>query len=201
MSFHANGAIEYARQLRQRRPKTADRARCKKSAAYRRRFGPATQNVEPKSASSYMAKKRKKAKAIKLAVSCPYCNQLAELHDSSVVYSRSYGKIWICFACKAWVGTHKDSKEHKPLGRLANEELREAKKKAHAVFDPLWKRKHVKDSVPKHEARHAGYSWLASRMEISVNECHIGMFDIHQCQRVVEICKPYTEKFSNKVNV
>jgi len=148
-----------------------------------------------------MAKKRKKFDTKETVVTCPYCNQLAELQDSSVVYSQSYGMIWICHPCQAWVGVHKDNREYKPLGRLANKELRSAKMEAHTYFDPLWKRKMVKDNVSKQKARSAGYKWLARQMGIPTSKCHIGMFDLQQCQLVVEICKPYAEKLKNKVNV
>ena len=69
---------------------------------------------------------------------CAYCEQPTVLVDSQVVYSRSYGPIYYCHDCKAWVGTHRDS--NRALGRVANKELREAKKKAHSAFDPLWRK-------------------------------------------------------------
>ncbi len=148
-----------------------------------------------------MTKKRKKSKAKETVVTCPYCNQLADLQDSSVVYNQSYGMIWICLPCQAWVGVHKDSREYKPLGRLANKELREAKIEVHTLFDKLWKHKIIKYNVSKNKARDAGYKWLARQMSIPTSKCHIGMFNLQQCQLAVEICKPYAEKLENKVNV
>lgn len=71
-------------------------------------------------------------------VVCPYCGNKAELVDSAVVYGRSYGIIWLCYPCDAYVGVHKNSPRHAPLGRLANKELREWKMRAHEVFDQLW---------------------------------------------------------------
>ena len=77
---------------------------------------------------------------ISLVVTCPYCQKPAVLEDSAVVYRwRSYGMIWRCAPCDAYVGTHKNSRQHAPLGRLANKELREWKKAAHRAFDPVWK--------------------------------------------------------------
>jgi len=46
----------------------------------------------------------------------------------------------MAYYCKeddAYVGTHKNSR--KSLGTMANKELRERRKKAHRVLDPLWK--------------------------------------------------------------
>jgi hypothetical protein len=123
-------------------------------------------------------------------VICPYCSAPAVYVDSSEVYARSYGMIYLCRPCKAWVGVHKGT--DKPLGRLANKELREWKMRAHAAFDPLWQKK-LRKCGPrgKKSARKSGYHWLAAELGIPVKECHIGMMDVEQCKRVVEICSPY----------
>ena len=115
-------------------------------------------------------------------IRCPYCNEPAELTDSAEIYNGvSYGMIWLCRPCHAYVGTHKNSKTHAPLGRLANAELREAKKLAHLFFDRLWK----SDSMKRKEA----YQWLADKLDIPVKSCHIGMFDVEQCNKVVRLCR------------
>jgi hypothetical protein len=112
-------------------------------------------------------------------VRCDYCSQQAELIDSEKVYGRSYGLIYICWPCDARIGVHKGTT--RPLGRLANKELREWKKRAHAAFDPLWKSKQM--------TRPDAYRWLAKEMDIkdAARDCHIGMFDVADCQRVVAI--------------
>lgn len=125
---------------------------------------------------------------------CPYCNAKATCKDSSVVYSsgRDYGPIWVCDnypSCNSYVGCHPGTK--KPLGRLADKELRGWKVQAHAAFDPLWRRKINKEGCRKKDARGAGYAWLATRLDIPVDDCHIGMFDVARCRKVVEICRPY----------
>lgn len=114
-------------------------------------------------------------------VSCPYCGGFARLVDSSDVYrsGRNYGKLWACMPCGAWVGVHKNSRTFAPLGRLANAELRKAKIEAHSAFDRLWK----EWDLDRDEA----YSWLADRLGIEARECHIGMFDLEMCRRVIEI--------------
>ena len=121
---------------------------------------------------------------------CPYCGKLAELVDSSVVYRRSHGNIWICYPCDAWVGVHRDDGLNRPLGRLANAALREWKQRAHAAFDTLWQRKMTKDKCSKSHARKTGYLWLADQLGINFRECHIGLFDEAQCRKVVEACSP-----------
>lgn len=124
-----------------------------------------------------------------MKVVCPYCQTDAVLTDSAEVYhGRSYGMIWLCRPCNAYVGVHKNSKNHAPLGRLANAELREWKVKAHAAFDPIWRMMMIRERISKSQARKKTYLWLGSQLRIAYPQCHIGMFDVDQCKRVVEIC-------------
>lgn len=51
--------------------------------------------------------------------------------------------------------------------------------RAHTAFDRLWK---------GGGDRSAAYAWLAGALGISKNECHIGMFDVDMCKRVVRVC-------------
>lgn len=67
---------------------------------------------------------------------CPYCGQPTEYVDSAAVYHGiSYGMIYLCRKCDAYVGVHRGT--DKALGRLANRSLREWKKRAHYYFDPI----------------------------------------------------------------
>ena len=120
---------------------------------------------------------------------CPYCDKQSQLVTGKKIYPHRpdlfHLNFWLCDPCNAYVGCHRRSKRHghsgtEPLGRLANKELRHAKSNAHAAFDPIWK--------SGRRSRKQAYLWLAKQMNISVNNCHIGMFNIAQCRRVVEIC-------------
>jgi hypothetical protein len=71
-----------------------------------------------------------------------------------------------------------------PLGRLANAELRKAKMAAHEAFDPVWKTKRMK--------RGEAYAWLAKKLRVNKDGCHIGVFDVEMCRRVVVVCKDIT---------
>lgn len=128
---------------------------------------------------------------------CPYCQRSAVfMEDSGPIYNgRNFGPVWFCRPCDAWVGCHPD---HRPLGRLANAELRRAKIAAHAAFDPLWQAKMIRDNVPKRYARGLAYEWLAKKLNIAVNDAHIGQFDVVMCRRVVEICQPYTQRLYDR---
>jgi hypothetical protein len=120
---------------------------------------------------------------------CPYCGYPSALASSAEVYGgRDYGPIYICRTCDAYVGCHKGTT--KPLGRLANKELREWKKKAHAVFDPVWElpRESLLQSGFRGPPRSKAYARLAYLLGIPFNDCHIGMFDVEQCKQVVDLC-------------
>lgn len=124
---------------------------------------------------------------------CQYCGERPKLiHDSSEIYGTNRGKIWICWPCKAWVGCHDGSQ--KPLGRLADRDLRQAKMAAHALFDKLWKGKAARDHISYSQARGAGYKWLAEQMGLPARLCHIGYFDMAACQAVMELCQPYMRR-------
>jgi hypothetical protein len=121
-------------------------------------------------------------KKAKEPLTCGYCGTPAKRVDSKVIYkTRSYGPAWICGnypRCDAYVGCHPGT--NKPLGRLANGELREWKMAAHKAFDPLWKELGM--------GRKDAYKWLALELEIKHKECHIGSFTIEQCRLTIEAC-------------
>jgi len=123
---------------------------------------------------------------------CPYCGKPTEYVDSSVIYGNSYGMIYLCRDCRAYVGVHKDTDQ--ALGRLANAELREAKKEAHFYFDQIAKTNLInkiwKKHIPNMSNRNKAYLWLSNQLGIPREICHIGMFDIESCYRVIELCKP-----------
>jgi len=113
---------------------------------------------------------------------CPYCEKPAELVTGETVYPHRtdlyWKKFYVCTPCDARVGCH--IKTDKPLGRLANAELRAAKMKAHKLFDPMWRR----GGMTRNEA----YAWLSKRLEIDPYDCHIGMFGLELCKKVAEVC-------------
>lgn len=125
-------------------------------------------------------------------MNCPYCESIVTLESSLKVYSKDYGKLWLCSQypkCDAYVGCHPHS--DKPLGQLADKELRYWKKRTHAIFDPLWKFEKTNKYYKKSYARTARYQWLAKKLNIEMKDCHIGMFDIVLCKKAIEICKSF----------
>lgn len=114
---------------------------------------------------------------------CHYCGRDAALVYGRVIYPRhpelAEKLFWQCDKCDAYVGCHAGT--HRPLGKLANAELRAARIKAHAAFDPYWKAQGM--------TRRKGYQWLADQLGVSHRGCHISMFGLTKCLRVVEVVK------------
>src|SRR5206468_10729013 len=109
----------------------------------------------------------------------PYCHQWSELVDSKEIYrGKSYGWVYLCRPCNAYVGCHRGTT--RPLGKLANAELRRARNEAHDAFDPIWQFGPLK--------RAEAYAWLAEQLGIARDATHIGEFDLEQCRRVIEVC-------------
>lgn len=121
---------------------------------------------------------------------CPYCGSSTEYVDSKMFYNKSYGMVYACIPCNAWVGVHRGT--NIALGRLANEELRQWKKAAHSLFDPLWKQL-LNHGKGIRESRKACYYWLSQRLSIPFGFTHIGMFDVEQCKATCEAIKELLE--------
>lgn len=108
-------------------------------------------------------------------MNCPYCGKEARWCDNAERYGRRYGKSYMCYWCKdcdAYVGCHQNTR--KPLGTMANAELRQWRMKAHDVIDPLWKKgKMRRDDV---------YKMLSEKLGFDV---HVGESDIATCKRII----------------
>jgi len=117
-----------------------------------------------------------------IRVYCPYCGEEATFTDNKVIYGRTIGKyhkVYICRKCDARVGTHKNTR--KPLGTMANKELRDWRIKTHEVFDSLW----LKDCADWREQRAEAYKLLEEKFG---KEIHIGESDIEMCKKIIDYC-------------
>lgn len=114
---------------------------------------------------------------------CRYCGNDVVLTSNSEIYGREYGngKCYLCRNCRAFVGVHTGTII--PLGTLANDELRKWRNKAHFYFDQLWK------GETRQDTRYNIYGWLAKKMNLSREKTHIGMFEVEQCKKVIELAK------------
>jgi len=108
---------------------------------------------------------------------CPYCNKEAPWVENKEKYGRNYGKSYMCYYCKpcdAYVGCHQNTR--RPLGTMANKELREWRMKVHAHIDPLWREQGWdRKKVYRHISQKLGF------------EYHTGESDVEVCKKVLQI--------------
>lgn len=106
------------------------------------------------------------------------CGKPSTLTDGTDIYPGlphlAQKAMWKCPCGSSYVGCHPGT--IKPLGTPADKETRRAREAAHAAFDPIWRDKSLR--------RTEAYRRLAAKLGISVDECHIGLFDIATCLKV-----------------
>jgi len=116
-------------------------------------------------------------------VKCPYCGKQAELKTGEEVYPKRpdlFEKYFYeCSACDARCGCHPNTT--KPLGTLANEELRKMRGYTHTHFDKLWQAGLM--------SRSNAYTWLAFELNIPFKFAHIGSMDKDLCRKTIGLCK------------
>lgn len=119
-------------------------------------------------------------------VICPYCNAKAVLRPANTVYGisdRSTGRhLYVCTnwpKCDAYVSAHKS--DRKPMGRLANGNLRHKRILAHKAMEDYRRLTHMD--------KWAVYLWLQGKLGLGEHHIHIAKFDDEMCDRVIEICR------------
>lgn len=129
-----------------------------------------------------------------MSVICPDCGAEMTLR-STAKYKTRDGKDKMFYGCsrfpncRAIHGAHPDGK---PLGIPGNQETKAARIKAHAAMDKVVQERGWGKDAKDPRARRGLYLWLGRKMGFEEREiaekCHIAMFDVNQCQRVIEIC-------------
>ena len=113
-----------------------------------------------------------------MSMNCQHCEQPAKWVENKEVYGRNYGAsymMWWCEPCDAFVGCHNNTK--KPKGRfLAKRDLREARKRAHAAIDPLWK-----------EGKYKRKTVYIRLNEAFGKEVHVGDTEtVEECEEIIK---------------
>lgn len=107
---------------------------------------------------------------------CPYCGKPAKWCSNEERYGKRFGKSYMCYWCKdcdAYVGCHQNTK--KPLGTMANAELRRWRMKAHEVLDGRWKSGEM--------SRKETYRMVSEMLGRTV---HIGWSNIEECKEIIK---------------
>jgi len=111
-----------------------------------------------------------------------HCKNLMSLQTGQ------YGWYYRCIFCN---DTHScDQKTQEPLGYPAPKKVRQARTRAHEVFDNAWK--HIKIS------RGEAYYRLSQQLKLTKDECHIAKFDSLMCQKVMSISDKWVKSFDAK---
>lgn len=107
---------------------------------------------------------------------CPYCGREAVWCENKIIYGKNYGHSWmmyLCEPCDAYVGCHNNTR--RPLGIMANKELREWRKKAHKAIDPVWR-----EYGAQRKEVYAALNRMFGR------EVHVGESTIEECKEIIK---------------
>lgn len=127
-----------------------------------------------------------------ISVKCDYCAQPALLRkfgDLEYPYASDRKPVWICVPCQAWVPV-RAGKESRPLGRLAKEDLRDAKRALHAALEPFVERKVARDDVNVFKARAMALQWATAGAG-APDEKNIHALTLDQCRRATAFVADY----------
>jgi len=110
--------------------------------------------------------------------SCPDC-KLQLIAESGM-----YGTYHSCpnFVCDITAGFSEFDKQW----HLTDQETRDRRRDAHAVFDRIWQ---ARGSM----SRRAAYTWLSYALGMwnGPRDCHIKHFNVEQCSRMIELCRSF----------
>lgn len=115
---------------------------------------------------------------------CNICGgHVIYVSNAEVYHGRQYGSgyCYLCVECGAYVGTHKP-RPREALGLLADAKMRKGKMMCHAIFDSKWQGQ----TNPIRKRRRL-YAWLARKLDIPLEDCHFGYFDLPTLRRAYEI--------------
>lgn len=113
---------------------------------------------------------------------CNICGHGVRLATHQEVYGRDFSDwpyLYYCDDCGAYVGIHPFTDI--PLGTLADLSTRSARKHCKEPFERIWRCGYMK--------RREAYAWLAEALNIPVEECHFGWFDVSRCYQARGLCQ------------
>lgn len=130
----------------------------------------------------------------KRPVKC-FCGRTAILRKASEIKKGAGPNeyLYVCSAypdCDSYVKAHQDTL--KPMGTLANKQLRRMRILAHRSFDQIWKNNIL--------SRNAAYEWLCSVVELDRDQAHISLFGEYMCAQVIAECQKVLNNNRRKVS-
>lgn len=121
---------------------------------------------------------------------CNICNGDVIYTSNKIIYGKEYGsgKCYLCTQCGAYVGTHKP-RPKEALGILGNAQMRDMKMKCHELFDKQWKNEPTLER--QRYMRKKAYHRLADLLNIPLEICHFGYFDMDMLNKAYELLIGY----------
>ncbi len=121
---------------------------------------------------------RKVENALPVPAKCNCCQglKLGLVNNSVVYHGKSFGNwpwVYVCFSCWAHVGCH--PKTAIPLGHLADQKTRNARKACKPYFISLYNDGMI--------SRNQAYNYLSIKLGLTAATCHFGQFDSDMCHR------------------
>ena len=133
-----------------------------------------------------MAKKKKKQ--MRETLYCPYCKRPGVLRPAAYVYGDNNldpeKYLYVCSgypSCDSYIGAHK--KSMRPMGTMADSNLRNKRIEAHRALDAIWKNGYM--------TKHSTYIWLQNRLNLREKDTHIGKFSYYLCEQTIRECTDY----------
>lgn len=125
---------------------------------------------------------------------CPSCAQPARLVSGNFLFPHlpkfSRAWFWLCGPCVAWTSCYAGTR--RPVGTVADARVREARRAAHEVFDPIWQGWAANEGASREAARRTAYVWLQKELGMTADDCHFAKLGIAECLRVVQLCKMHS---------
>lgn len=92
--------------------------------------------------------------------------------------SKKFGRpFYGCVNFPTCKGTHGAHPDGRPLGTPADKTTKQARIRAHSVFDLIWKQNRL--------SRAQAYAWMRKKMKLSDEDGHIGGLTKEQCEKLV----------------
>lgn len=129
--------------------------------------------------------------ALPIPETCTLCSGPVDIVGNEKIYGRKFGDWpWAirCRCCRAYVGLH--PKTNIPLGTLADQPTRDARKRVKPLFEMLWRHE---PGLPAPMTRDQAYAWLSEQTGLPPARTHFGMFSVEDCANAEKVLTRYWE--------
>ena len=120
-------------------------------------------NIGDKDGKEWRQMAKKKKKQMRETLYCPYCKRPGVLRPAAYVYGDNNldpeKYLYVCSgypSCDSYIGAHK--KSMRPMGTMADSNLRNKRIEAHRALDAIWKNGYM--------TKHSTYIWLQNRLNL-----------------------------------